>query len=84
MCFKVTISSSRQVFITGLAPNGPARGTGIIRRGDQLISVDDVNVNGWDVNDIVRLIVGEVGSAVKVRICVCCHERELIKGEGER
>ena len=51
-----------------MAPNGPAKASGQIRRGDQLITVDGHDVQGWDVNDIVKLIVGEPNTYVTVEV----------------
>jgi hypothetical protein len=90
------------VFITGMAPQGPAKASGQIRRGDQLLGVDGVDIRGagaiflsplraayqtypavpflvremthvfrfvtagWDVRDIVNLIIGQQGSFVRL------------------
>eukprot|EP00282_Hemiselmis_andersenii_P001855 CAMPEP_0114153502 /NCGR_PEP_ID=MMETSP0043_2-20121206/24391_1 /TAXON_ID=464988 /ORGANISM="Hemiselmis andersenii, Strain CCMP644" /LENGTH=98 /DNA_ID=CAMNT_0001248545 /DNA_START=15 /DNA_END=308 /DNA_ORIENTATION=+ len=62
------VTAKGEVFITGMAPNGPAKASGQIRRGDQLISVDGQDVKGWDVNDIVKLIVGDPGSSVVIDV----------------
>ncbi len=36
-----------------------------VRKGDQLVAVNDVHVAGFDVSDIIRLILGPPGTFVK-------------------
>eukprot|EP00802_Teleaulax_amphioxeia_P008062 Tamp_08070.p1 GENE.Tamp_08070~~Tamp_08070.p1 ORF type:complete len:770 (+),score=52.68 Tamp_08070:44-2311(+) len=62
------MTAKGDVFITGMAPNGPAKSSGHIRRGDQLIAVDGTEISTWDVKDIVDLIVGPQGSFVRLEI----------------
>ena len=58
------ITAKGDVFITRMAPGGPAESSGHIRRGDQLLAVDTVDIRGWTVEQIVRAIVGPPGSTV--------------------
>jgi len=62
------MTAKGDVFITGMAPNGPAKSSGHIRRGDQLVAVDGTEISTWDVKDIVDLIVGAQGSFVRLEI----------------
>ena len=41
---------------------------GQIKRGDQLVAVDDKEIKGWDVKDIVGLIVGQLDTQVRLQI----------------
>lgn len=42
--------------------------TGQIKRGDQLIAVDETAIKGWDVKDIVGLIVGQQDTYVQLEV----------------
>ena len=46
----------------------PASFSGQIKRGDQLVAVDDTEIKGWDVKDIVGLIVGMQDTQVRLQI----------------
>ena len=41
---------------------------GQIKRGDQLLAVDDTEIKGWDVKDIVGLIVGPQDTQVRLNV----------------
>lgn len=62
------MTAKGDVFITGMAPNGPAKASGQIKRGDQLVAVDDTEIKGWDVKDIVGLIVGQQDTQVRLQV----------------
>ncbi|EKX38454.1 hypothetical protein GUITHDRAFT_165214 [Guillardia theta CCMP2712] len=73
------MTAKGDVFITGMAPNGPAKSSGQIRRGDQLISVDGTEVNGWDVKNIVSLIIGPQGSFVRLELASLHQDNNKIR-----
>ena len=59
--------------IVNLIPGGPAEKNGLLKPLDKIIGVYDVNnlvidVIGWDVNEVVKLIRGPKGSTVKLKI----------------
>ena len=59
--------------IVNLIPGGPAEKNGRLKPLDKIIGIYDVNnlvidVIGWDVNEVVKLIRGPKGSSVKLRI----------------
>jgi len=62
------MTAKGDVFITGMAPNGPAKASGQIKRGDQLVAVDDTEIRGWDVKEIVGLIVGHLDTQVRLQV----------------
>ncbi|KAJ1467551.1 hypothetical protein T484DRAFT_1858482, partial [Baffinella frigidus] len=83
------MTAKGDVFITGMAPTGPAKASGQVRRGDQLTSVDGVDIKGWDVKDIVNLIVGQQGSFVRlhgsfVRLETACLPDDHVSPEPSR
>ena len=41
---------------------------GQIKRGDQLLAVDGTEIKGWDVKDIVGLIVGPQDTEVRLNV----------------
>ena len=59
--------------IVNLIPGGPAEKNGRLKPLDKIIGIYDVNnlvidVIGWDVNEVVKLIRGPKGSSVKLKI----------------
>ncbi len=59
--------------IVNLIPGGPAEKNGLLKPLDKIIGIYDVNnvvidVIGWDVNEVVKLIRGPKGSTVKLKI----------------
>ena len=60
------VTRSGEIFITGLSPKGPAKASGKVKEGDQLLAVDGVDVNGYQVKDIVQLILGKSGTQVRL------------------
>lgn len=62
------VTRSGETFITGLSTKGQAKASGKIKEGDQLLAVDDVNIKGWQVSDIVQVILGKPGTKVKLDI----------------
>jgi len=59
--------------IVNLIPGGPAEKNGRLKPLDKIIGIYDVNnlvidVIGWDVNEVVKLIRGPKGSSVTLRI----------------
>ena len=59
--------------IVNLVPGGPAEKNGLLKPLDKIIGIYDVNnvvidVIGWDVNEVVKLIRGPKGSTVMLKI----------------
>ena len=60
--------------IVNLIPGGPADQNGILKPLDRIIGIYEENSNlpidiiGWDLNDVVKLIRGPKGSQIKLRI----------------
>ena len=59
--------------IVNLIPGGPAEENGLLQPLDKIIGVYDddnllIDVIGWDVNEVVKLIRGPKGSTVKLKI----------------
>ena len=59
--------------IVNLIPGGPAEKNGLLKPLDKIIGVYDkknllIDVIGWDVNEVVKLIRGPKGSTVKLKI----------------
>ena len=59
--------------IVNLIPGGPAENNGLLKPLDKIICVYDeknllIDVIGWDVNEVVKLIRGPKGSTVKLKI----------------
>ena len=59
--------------IVNLIPGGPAENNGLLKPLDKIIGVYDeknllIDVIGWDVNEVVKLIRGPKGSTVKLKI----------------
>jgi len=59
--------------IVNLIPGGPAENNGLLKPLDKIIGVYDeknllIDVIGWDVNEVVKLIRGPKGSTIKLRI----------------
>jgi len=59
--------------IVNLIPGGPAEKNGLLQPLDKIIGVYDddnllIDVIGWDVNEVVKLIRGPKGSSVKLKI----------------
>ncbi len=59
--------------IVNIIPGGPAEKNGLLKPLDKIIGIYDVNdlvidVIGWDLNDVVKLIRGPKGSTVKLKI----------------
>ena len=62
------ITRTGEIFITGLSPKGPAKASGKIKEGDQLLAVDGVDIKEWQGADIVQLILGKPGSKLRLDI----------------
>lgn len=62
------VTRGGHTYITGLSPNGPGRASGQLREGDQLLAVDGVDIQGWKVTEIVKLILGKPGTHVRLEI----------------
>jgi hypothetical protein len=60
------VTRSGEIFITGLSPKGAAKASGKVKENDQLLAVDGVDIKGWQVADIVQLILGKPGTKVKL------------------
>ena len=60
--------------IVNLIPGGPADQNGVLKPLDRIIGIYDENsslpidIIGWDLNDVVKLIRGPKGSKIKLRI----------------
>ena len=59
--------------IVNLIPGGPAEKNGLLKPLDKIIGIYDkknllIDVIGWDVNEVVKLIRGPKGSTVKLKI----------------
>ncbi len=59
--------------IVNLMPGGPAEKNGLLKPLDKIIGIYDkknllIDVIGWDVNEVVKLIRGPKGSTVKLKI----------------
>ena len=59
--------------IVNLIPGGPAEKNGLLKPLDMIIGIYDnknllIDVIGWDVNEVVKLIRGPKGSTVKLKI----------------
>jgi len=62
------VTRSGEIFITGLSPKGSAKASGKVREGDQLLAVDGVEIKGYQVKEIVQLILGKPGTKVSLQI----------------
>ena len=60
------VTRSGEIFITGLSPKGSAKASGKVKEGDQLLAVDGVDIKGYQVKDIVQLILGKPGTKVSL------------------
>ena len=54
------------LFVHSFAAGGPAQACGLIQRGDQLISVDGIDVRGMSAKELAQVLIGPVGSKVLV------------------
>ena len=54
------------LFVHSFAAGGPAQACGLIQRGDQLISVDGIDVRGMSAKELAQVLIGPVGSKVIV------------------
>ena len=61
------IGDPAKLYVAHIHPEGPARQAGL-KHGDEVISVDDTPVQGKTYEQVVRMMRGEPGSAVRIRI----------------
>ncbi len=54
------------LFVHSFAAGGPAQVCGLIHKGDQLISVDGIDVRGMSAKELAQVLIGPVGSKVLV------------------
>ena len=62
------VTRSGEIFITGLSPKGSAMASGKVKEGDQLLAVDGVDIKGYQVKDILQLILGKPGTKVSLHV----------------
>lgn len=55
-----------ETFISEIAPNGPAAVEGTLRVGDRIMSVDGVDTEREDMNEVVKLIRGRKGTFMEI------------------
>lgn len=65
------IGDPARLYVAHIHPEGPARQAGL-KHGDEVIAVDGASVEGKTYEQVVRMVRGEPGSAVKIQV----------KGEG--
>ena len=67
-------SENEYTVVNEIIPGGPAFRSGLLKKGDRIVGVgqdekgDIVDIVGWRINDVVRLIRGEKGSLVRLKI----------------
>jgi C-terminal processing protease CtpA/Prc len=54
------------LFVHSFAAGGPAQMCGLIHKGDQLTSVDGIDVRGMSAKELAQVLIGPVGSKVLV------------------
>lgn len=64
------------LFIGMVHPEGPAHGAGV-RHGDEVVTVDGSTVAGKSYQQVVKMIRGEAGTAVKLEVKNDAGTREL-------
>ena len=75
------VTKSGDVFITALSKGGPAKASGKIAEGDQLLSVDGCEIKGFPVKDIVQLILGKAGTKVRLDLLPAVPDSPLRSGD---
>jgi hypothetical protein len=54
------------LLVHSLVAGGPAESCGLIKKGDELIAVDGTNVCGMGSKDLAQILIGPVGTSVRV------------------
>ena len=54
------------LLVHSLVPGGPADTCGLIRKGDELVSVDGIDVRGMGAGELAQVLIGPVGTSVRV------------------
>ncbi len=54
------------LLVHSLVVGGPAESCGLIKKGDELIAVDGTNVSGMGAKDLAQVLIGPVGTSVRV------------------
>ena len=54
------------LLVHSLVVGGPAESCGLIKKGDELIAVDGTNVCGMGAKDLAQVLIGPVGTSVRV------------------
>ena len=75
------VTKSGDVFITALSQGGPAKASGKIAEGDQLLSVDGCEIKGFPIKDIVQLILGKAGTKVRLDLLPNVPDSPLRSGD---
>ncbi|MET0516152.1 MAG: PDZ domain-containing protein [Nitrospiraceae bacterium] len=61
------IGDPARLYVAHIHPEGPARQAGL-KHGDEVISVDGASVEGKTYEQVVRMVRGEPGTAVKLQV----------------
>ncbi|MBM3163123.1 MAG: tail-specific protease [Chlorobi bacterium] len=67
-------SENEYIVVNEVIPGGPAFKSRLLKKGDKIIGVGQgnapsmVDVTGWRINDVVRLIRGQKGSVVRLKL----------------
>ncbi len=70
------LTANGDVYVTALAPNGSAETSGLINVGDRILAVDGAEVTGLAVPDVVKLIVGQPNTLLKLDVLSRVPERK--------
>jgi hypothetical protein len=54
------------LLVHSLVAGGPADSCGLIRKGDELVSVDGIDVRGMGAGELAQVLIGPVGTSVRV------------------
>ena len=55
------------LLVHSLVAGGPADACGLIRKGDELVSVGGTDVRGMGASELAQVLIGPVGTSVHVR-----------------
>lgn len=73
---QVKISETKDLVVVYVVPGGSADKSGKVAAGDTLIKIDHIAVVGMSVETVAGLIVGEAGTAVRLRMASADKARE--------
>eukprot|EP00960_Hanusia_phi_P027670 746948-Hanusia_phi.AAC.5 len=74
----IGMTSKGEIFLTGMAPKGPAEMSKELIKGDQLLAIDGVEVNGKAMKTVVDMIIGDEVHTGGCELAILCSQQMIL------